>query len=380
MTARIVYTDLDGTMVGPRGSFWHTAGRELTADPAAALLELHRAGVPLVLVSGRTYEQVIEAARIFAADGAIAELGVAGRPGTAAGRRTCSPASSPRGSPDRTPMAVMAELGVVEELIAAHPGRLEWHAPWHTTHDADALLRGRVDPLAVDAWLAERGVGWLTLKDNGAIPATSRMTLDADPLPPRVYHLMPRGITKGAAIAWDLERRGLDPGRRGRDRRQRQRPGDGAGGRPAVDHRQRRRGRRHGRAARRRPERAATARTERRAADGPTGWAASDRVALRPGSPLRRECHGYARLGPRRGEAARRRPSAGDVPAGEVPERQRGEDRRVDQRLDDAAEQVAGVDRRLQQVGPGELARGREPVADARRAARPGRGSRRRTS
>ena len=35
------------------------------------------------------------------------------------------------------------------------------------------------------------------------------MTLDPDPLPPRVYHLMPRGITKGAAIAWDLERRGL---------------------------------------------------------------------------------------------------------------------------------------------------------------------------
>ena len=37
------------------------------------------------------------------------------------------------------------------------------------------------------------------------------MTLDDDPLPPRVYHLMPRGISKGAAIAWDLERRGLDP-------------------------------------------------------------------------------------------------------------------------------------------------------------------------
>ena len=35
------------------------------------------------------------------------------------------------------------------------------------------------------------------------------MTLDADPLPPRVYHLMPRGISKGAAIAWDLARRGL---------------------------------------------------------------------------------------------------------------------------------------------------------------------------
>jgi hydroxymethylpyrimidine pyrophosphatase-like HAD family hydrolase len=207
---RIVYTDLDGTMVGPRGSFWHTAGRELTADPATALFELHRAGVPLVLVSGRTVEQVIEAARIFAADGAIAELGATVAWDAGRGMQRLRGAM-PAECGDRTPMDVMAELGIVERLLAEHPGQLEWHAPWHTTHDADALLRGRVDPLAVDAWLTEHGVGWLTLKDNGAIPATSRMSLDPDPLPPRVYHLMPRGISKGAAIAWDLERRGLTP-------------------------------------------------------------------------------------------------------------------------------------------------------------------------
>jgi hydroxymethylpyrimidine pyrophosphatase-like HAD family hydrolase len=207
---RIVYTDLDGTMVGPRGSFWHTAGRELTADPATALLELHHAGVPLVLVSGRTVEQVIEAARIFAADGAIAELGATVAWDAGRGMQRLRGAL-PAECGDRTPMDVMAELGIVERLLAEHPGQLEWHAPWHTTHDADALLRGRVDPLAVDAWLTEHGVGWLTLKDNGAIPATSRMSLDPDPLPPRVYHLMPRGISKGAAIAWDLERRGLTP-------------------------------------------------------------------------------------------------------------------------------------------------------------------------
>ena len=55
--------------------------------------------------------------------------------------------------------------------------------------------------------------------------------------------------------------------------------------------------------------------------------------------------------------AGRRVKSRGEVPS-------RGEDGGVDQRLDHAAEQVAGVDRRLQQVGPGELVRGREPVAD----------------
>jgi hypothetical protein len=210
VTARIVYTDLDGTMVGPRGSFWHTAGRELTADPAAALLELHRAGVALVLVSGRTFEQVVEAARIFAADGAIAELGatIAWDAGRSTHRLT---GALPAEYAGRTPMDVMAELGVVEQLIAEHPGRLEWHAPWHATHSTDALLRGRVDPVGVDAWLTEKGAGWLTLKDNGAIPATSRFGLADDPLPPRVFHLMPRGISKGAAIAWDLERRGLSP-------------------------------------------------------------------------------------------------------------------------------------------------------------------------
>ncbi|MGY1621208.1 HAD hydrolase family protein [Geodermatophilus sp. SYSU D00965] len=210
MAARIVYTDLDGTMVGPRGSFWHTERRDLTADPATALLDLHRSGAALVLVSGRTFEQVVEAARIFAADGAIAELGsVVSWDGGRGVHRLDG--ELPAEYAGRTPMEVMAELGVVEDLLARHPGRLEWHAPWHATHQADALLRGRVDALAVDAYLADAGLGWLTLKDNGAIHTTSRMTLDPEALPPQVYHLMPRGISKGAAIAWDLERRGLTP-------------------------------------------------------------------------------------------------------------------------------------------------------------------------
>lgn len=210
MPARIVYSDLDGTMVGARGSFWHTATRELTTEPATALVELHRAGVPLVLISGRTHAQVVEAGRIFAADGTIAELGAV--VSWNSGREVrLLPGDLPEQYAGRTPLSVMTELGVLEKLFAELAGRLEWHAPWHTDHTADALLRGRVDPLAVDTRLAELGAGWLTLKDNGTIPATSRMTLAPEGRPPRVYHLMPRGISKGTAIAWDLERRGIDP-------------------------------------------------------------------------------------------------------------------------------------------------------------------------
>ncbi len=208
MTTRIVYTDLDGTMVGPRGSFWHTADRVPTGGPADALLAMHRAGVALVLVSGRTHAQLVEAARIFSADGSIAELG--SLVSWDGGRRTHLLAGElPEQYAGRTPMSVIAELGVVEDLIAAHPGMLEWHEPWHVSHTADALLRGRIDPVAVDAWLADRGVGWLTCNDNGSIPPSSRMGLDDAALPPRVYHLMPRGLSKGAAISWDLARRGL---------------------------------------------------------------------------------------------------------------------------------------------------------------------------
>jgi hydroxymethylpyrimidine pyrophosphatase-like HAD family hydrolase len=214
---RILYSDLDGTMVGPRGSFWHTVDATadppapvLTAEPAAALLELHRAGVPLVLVSGRTATQLVEATRIFAGDGYIAELGAV--VGWNSGRDTeLLVGETPAEHRGRAPMEVMAELGIVERLLAEHPGRLEWHSPWHADHTTDAMLRGRVDQLAVDAWLAEQGAGWLTLKDNGTIPATSRYRLDPEALPPRVYHLMPRGISKGLAIAWDLQRRGLGP-------------------------------------------------------------------------------------------------------------------------------------------------------------------------
>src|SRR3954451_24192350 len=102
-------------MVGPRGSFWHSAGRDLTADPAAALLALHRAGVPLVLVSGRTFEQVVEAARIFAADGAIAELGatITWDVGRSTHRLT---GELPEEYAGRTPIEGMAELGIVDRL------------------------------------------------------------------------------------------------------------------------------------------------------------------------------------------------------------------------------------------------------------------------
>ncbi|HEX6755190.1 MAG TPA: HAD hydrolase family protein [Mycobacteriales bacterium] len=211
MTARIVYSDLDGTMVGPGGSFFAAMDRTPTDAPARALLDLHRAGVPLVLVSGRTRAQLVEAAGIFGADGYVAELGaLVGWNGYR--ESAVLTGAMPPSYGDRLPLQVMVEAGLPERLFALWPGRLQWHAPWHSTHETDAMLRGRIDVAEADAWLAAHGWDWLRMRDNGVVSWRKGFPgLAADVLPPHVYHLMPDGLSKGAAVAWDLARRGVDP-------------------------------------------------------------------------------------------------------------------------------------------------------------------------
>ncbi len=208
MAVSIVYSDLDGTMVGPRGSFWLDADRRLTDEPSQALLSLHRAEIDLVLVSGRTRAQLVEAGRIFGADGFIAELGsVVVWSGWHEHRVLRG--EMPDTFAGQAPFDVMAALGVPEQLFERYRGRLEWHEPWHLGHEVDAMLRGAVDVIEVETWLADQGWGWLTLRDNGALPVSRSTGLSPEGLPAHVYHLMPRGVSKGLAVAWDLKRRGL---------------------------------------------------------------------------------------------------------------------------------------------------------------------------
>jgi hydroxymethylpyrimidine pyrophosphatase-like HAD family hydrolase len=67
-----MYSDLDGTMVGPGGCFVRDSAGTLTMEPTRALIELLDAGIELVLVSGRTRAQLQEDRRIFGAEGFIA--------------------------------------------------------------------------------------------------------------------------------------------------------------------------------------------------------------------------------------------------------------------------------------------------------------------
>src|SRR3954454_4334104 len=75
MAIRCVYTDIDGTLVGRGASLFRDAEGGFTLLPARALEACHRAGVEVVLKSGRRRVTVAEDARLIGQTSYIFEVG-----------------------------------------------------------------------------------------------------------------------------------------------------------------------------------------------------------------------------------------------------------------------------------------------------------------
>ncbi len=199
---RALYADLDGTLTGPGGSLFAGIPGGLTDRGAAAVAALHRAGVDLVVVSGRTRPQAREAARMLGARSHIAELGAFVVDGSEV--VTTFGDQGPG-----TPFEAIVRSGAGAFLLERYAGRLEPHTPWSAEpREATLLLRGLVDPAEATAGLAGAGYGWLEVRDNGVI----HRGYDGLDLPEvHAYHVVPRGVSKAAAIALHRERNGLEP-------------------------------------------------------------------------------------------------------------------------------------------------------------------------
>ncbi len=199
---RVVYTDLDGTMLGPLGNFVLNIKREYTLRPVSVLVEALKRGVDVVPVSGRSGRQLRETARVLGMRNYIAELGV--EVVYDLGDRVVYNAGA-LGDECADLLEAIERTGAADFILARYERRIEYHTPWSDFRDCTPLFRGFVDPVEVNRLLDEKFPG-LVLVDNGVLPRTSP-TLDVHEL--RAYHLMPKGVSKEKAAAEDMRLRGF---------------------------------------------------------------------------------------------------------------------------------------------------------------------------
>src|SRR4051794_34736717 len=77
MALSCVYTDLDGTLLGPGGGLFRGPEGEFSLMQARGLQACHRAGAEVVIMSGRREAQVMEDARLIGQSSYIHEAGCA---------------------------------------------------------------------------------------------------------------------------------------------------------------------------------------------------------------------------------------------------------------------------------------------------------------
>lgn len=203
MPLRCVYTDLDGTLLGPGGVLFRDAEGGFSMAQARALEACHRAGVEVVIMSGRREPQVREAARLMGQTSYIYEAGCAY---AIDGETTLLTGDLAPGEGGTIYEQIEAR-GIPQALFDRFPGRLEYHSPWHHGRVLSHLFRGKVDVAEANALLAERGDDDLRLLDNGAI-GTPMPTVEGRT---HAYHLVPKGVSKAAAVAAHARARGYDP-------------------------------------------------------------------------------------------------------------------------------------------------------------------------
>jgi len=203
MALRCVYTDLDGTMLGPGGGLFRDAEGEFSMAQARAIEACHRAGVEIVVMSGRREPQVHELARLIGQPSYIYEAGCAF---AIAGETTLLTGDLQPGE-DGTIYQQMEARGTPRALFERFEGRLEYHDPWHHGRVLSHLFRGKVDVAEANALLAERGEEDLRLLDNGAIGAPMA-TVEGRT---HAYHLVPRMVSKANAAAAHARAQGYAP-------------------------------------------------------------------------------------------------------------------------------------------------------------------------
>jgi len=200
---RCLYVDLDGTLLGPGGSLLHGADGGFALDGVRALQACWRAGVEVVLYSGRRQSSVFEDSRIIGSSSYIFELGCGL---VIDGELEWLTDGVVPSDTHGTIHEQIERSGAPALLLDRFAGRLEYHTPWSIRREVSHLFRGAIDLDEVHEVLEEAGLGWLRWVDNGVVRAASEQ-MEGLPVV-HAYHLIPAGASKARAVARHMQGRG----------------------------------------------------------------------------------------------------------------------------------------------------------------------------
>src|SRR5438270_1454805 len=166
---RCLYVDLDGTLLGPGASL--VRGPDgFSLDAVRALQACDRAGVEVVLYSGRRQSSVFECARLIGSSAFAFEVGcglvVDGELEWLTGGLEPSESAG-------TIYEQIEAAGAPALLLERYAERLEYHTPWSLGREVSHLFRGAVDVREANDALEAGGFGWLRLVDNGVVRSAS---------------------------------------------------------------------------------------------------------------------------------------------------------------------------------------------------------------
>jgi phosphoglycolate phosphatase len=195
--------DLDGTLLGRGSSLFRDAEGGFSHAQARALEACHRAGVEVVIMSGRREPQVHECARLIGQTSYIYEAGCA----FAIDGETTLMTGEMEPDASGTIYEQIEARGIPRMLFEHFEGRLEYHAPWHTDRVLSHLFRGKVDVIEANELLGAEGHDDLRLLDNGAIVRE----MPGIEGPAHAYHLVPKLVSKAGAVAAHARARGYNP-------------------------------------------------------------------------------------------------------------------------------------------------------------------------
>ena len=245
-----IYTDLDSTMLAPGGRLLTTHSGEPSFALPEALVALKRAGIEVIIVTGRNAAQGDDFLRLLDLHTFIGEVGCVVQQGFGMKRKLFYELGDWAGTildnglsfclngsldsslnnglggnlgsslnldwggnldlgalPEGlTPCQLMERSGVIERLTTEFAGKLELHNPYPSERKITFAFRGFVDADKVGRLLSAEPLP-LELADNGEIHPLIHTLVDCPEI--HIYHLVPRGTSKALAVKSDMERRGL---------------------------------------------------------------------------------------------------------------------------------------------------------------------------